>query len=580
MPVIKFVAFVFLCWGLACNALAAGVQVQVDRTSVQVGEDFTLTFSTDQPVTANPDFTPLNQDFKVTGTSTSTNVQYINGQMSQQTGWIVSLYANQAGNLQIPSINFGSVSSEPLTIQVLEQQAATDPKSSNKTDILVELSADPPNPYVQQQIILTQRLLHIVPLLPTRASMSHPELEKGKGLIQQLGNTKTGVVNRNGVRYNMIERRYAVFPQVSGELTIGRTVFQGALDDRRSRQIDPFGLGGQQVRRFSAPLVLKVEPHPQIPSTWLPANSLTLNAHWEPVSKTLKAGEPVTLTIAVIADGLMAEQLPALDIKLPMGIKGYANQPEFRNDLGGNSVIGMREEKWVLMGTADGNYVLPEIKVEWWDLKAKKLQTASIEATPLTVTGLGQTKSTDPMASAAPTTPASNNPEPASKLLNAADQPVPSSQATTETTPWLSKHWLLMILATLGFLLLAAWVFWLWKRKPKSMQAVKPAASNGLNPLKNLQTACQRNDAQAAFQALQAWIREDLKLSPATLTSLRTQADLPLKQALDDLSTVLYASKTHVWDGQDLWQAVQKYQQPSSSLTDAKPAVLAELYPN
>lgn len=579
MQVSKFIALVLLCWGLACNALAAGVQVQLDRDTVQVGDDFTLTFSTDQTLTTTPDFTALSQDFQVTGTSSSTNVQYINGQMSQRNGWVVSLYANRTGTLQVPSINFGAVSSEPFTIQVLDQ-TATDPNGSNKTDILVELSADPPNPYVQQQVIVTQRLLHLVPLLPTRASMSHPELEKGKGLIQQLGSTKSGVINRNGVRYNMIERRYAVFPQVSGELTIGRTVFQGALDDKRARQLDPFGIGGQQVRRFSAPLVLKVEPHPPLKTTWLPANSLTLNAHWEPVNKTLKAGEPVKLTIAMIADGLMAEQLPALDIQPPMGIKGYANQPEFRNDLGGKSVIGVREEKWVLMGTADGNYVLPEIKVEWWDLKAKKLQTAAIEATALTVTGLGQTNaSTDPTAAVAASNSAAGS-DPADSLLNATEQPMPSSQPAAETFAVVSQRWLLMALATLACLGLAGLVFWLMKRKPKSIQAITNSTSKSLSPLKTLQAACQNNDAHAAFQGVQAWIREDLNLSPATVASLRKQADLPLKQALDDLSTVLYAATTHVWDGQELWQAVQNYQPSGSIIVSDKSLALAELYPN
>lgn len=577
MSVSKFIALLLLCWSLSCSVFAAGVQVQLDRDTVQVGDDFTLTFSTDQALTSNPDFTPLNKDFQVTGTSTSTNVQYINGQMSQQTGWIVSLFANRAGNLQIPSINFGSVSSEPVTIQVLGQ-AVADPKGNANNDILVELTADPPNPYVQQQVIVTQRLLHVVPLLPTRASMSHPELEKGKGLIQQLGNTKSGVINRNGVRYNMIERRYAVFPQVSGELTIGRTVFQGALDDRRSRQIDPFGLSGKQVRRFSTPLVINVQPHPQVQSTWLPANSLTLNAHWEPVNKTLKAGEPVTLTIAIIADGLMAEQLPALDIKPPMGIKGYANQPEFRNDLGGSSVIGMREEKWVLMGTADGSYVLPEIKIDWWDLKAKKMQTARIEPTPLKVTGVGQTNpKNDPNAEAV--TPVNPSAEPANSLLNPAEQTVPSSQTQTESKAFSQQQWLLMIAVALGLAILAGLWFWLKQGKGKT-QAVNTAAPSRISPLKALQTACQRNDAQAAFQGLQAWIREDLKLSPATIASLRTQADLPLKQALDDLSTVLYASTTHVWDGQDLWKAVEHYQQVDTPILTPQAQGLADLYPN
>jgi len=570
MTLSKLMALGLLCLSFACNTWAAGVQVQVDRDTVQVGDDFTLTFSTDQGVAVAPDLTPLSKDFQVTGTSTSTNMQYINGQLTQQAGWIVSLFANRAGNLQIPSISFGNLSSDPINIQVVDQ--AADPNGNAKADIIVELVAESPNPYVQQQVIVTQRLLHVVPLLPTRASMSHPELEKGKGLIQQLGTTKSGTINRNGVRYQMIERRYAVFPQVSGEISLGRTVFQGALDDRRSRQLDPFGIGGKQVRRFSEPLMINVQPHPPMSATWLPANSLTLNAHWEPVNKTLKAGEPVTLTIAVIADGLMAEQLPTLEIKPPMGIKGYANQPEFRNDLGGNSVIGMREEKWVLMGTADGSYTLPEIKVEWWDLQAKKMQTARIDATALKVVGMGQTN--DPTA---PVTPAPTTPELASSLLNPTETAPPSTQTKTDTAS--NPSWLILVIGLIGLAAVAGLVFELLKRKRNKNSTV--ATAKFISPLQTLKSACQQNDAQAAFQALHEWIREDLHLSPPTVATLRKAADLPLKQALDDLSIVLYASTTHVWEGQELWQAIQNYQQ--AQLISNMPILqhgLAELYPN
>lgn len=190
MTVFRFITLVCFCLSFSCKVWAAGVQVQVNPATVSVGDDFTLTFSADQALAITPDFSPLDQDFQVTGSSTSTNLQYINGQMTQQTAWRISLFAKQAGNLQIPKIHFGQLSSEPTTIQVVE--GAVDLNGKPNTDILVELSADPPQPYVQQQVIVTQRLLHVVPLLPTRASMSHPELEKGKGLIQHWGIPKVG----------------------------------------------------------------------------------------------------------------------------------------------------------------------------------------------------------------------------------------------------------------------------------------------------------------------------------------------------------------------------------------------------
>jgi hypothetical protein len=136
------------------------------------------------------------------------------------------------------------------------------------------------------------------------------------------------------------------------------------------------------------------------------------------------------------------------------------------------------------------------------------------------------------------------------------------------------------VLVAAGVMLVAL-IAWLLKRKARASSNPKQTVKHTrIAPLQALKVACQHNDAQAAFQALQEWIREDLQLSPATIAGLRAKADLPLKQALDDLSTVLYASTTHVWDGNDLWQAVQKYQAAAATVPVAPSQGLAELYPN
>lgn len=560
-----------LCF--ACMGAQAAVQVQADRESVVMGEEFVLLFSVEGEAVGNPDFSPLGQSFEITGTSTSTNVQMVNGQVTQQSRWKVRLFPKTTGSLQVPPIQFGAESSPALTLSVQAEEAAD---ANGKADILVELVAEPPNPYVQQQVVVTQRLLHAVPLQPTQASMTHPELEKGKGIIQQLGNTRNMTTTRDGKTYQAIERRYAVFPQVSGELVLGRTVFQGVLDDQRNRRRDPFGLSGKQVRRFSQPLSIPVQPQPAASTgTWLPANGLTLNAYWHPSTDTLKAGEPVTLTLAIMAEGLMAEQLPALEVKPPFGIKGYANQPEFRNDLSGKQVVGIREEKWVLLGTRDGEYTLPEITLNWWNLKTNQTETARIAPITLKVVGAGS--SANPAEAGGSSGEGGELDE--RKLLRPPEsQTVPlaaSPDGGQESGGW---FWWMVWAALLGGVL--GGVAWWWFRyRPVGMTREPVVARPKQPPLQALQQACLNNDAQAAFQAVHDWIRDDLALSPPTLAYLRVKADLPLRQALDDLSTVLYASVQHVWEGRALWEAVQAYNRRAAQPVPAANSSLAAMYP-
>ena len=211
----------------------------------------------------------------------------------------------------MPAIRFGNEQSPSLTLQVVEQPA---PNAQNTGDeVVVEVEVEPKQPYVQQQVIVTQRLLHTVNLRP-QATLTHPNVSVGKGAVQQLGDVKNTTLLRNGRNYHVIERRYVLMPQQSGELQLGATQFEGSVMDAQTNRYDPFGVGVKPVKRASAPVTLQVMPQPSSyqGKQWLPAKSVSLNAHWQTPPDKLKAGEPATLTLAIMADGLTAEQLPKL----------------------------------------------------------------------------------------------------------------------------------------------------------------------------------------------------------------------------------------------------------------------------
>lgn len=544
--------------------LAADIFVLPDRNPIGMGEEFTLTFSTTEEPDNNPDFSPLNKDFDVVGTSTNNNLRIINGAVSRELSWRVHLYAKATGTLQIPPIQFGADSSPASQITVNKDGAGDDmPRDS----VLVELEVDTQEPYVQQQFIVTQRMLHSVELQPGGASMSHPEVGEGKALVQQLGKVTNRTLNRKGIQYKVSERRYAVFPQTSGELTFRPTIFQGIVREpgaqRRNVPV-PFGMmSGRQIRRFSEALTLNVKGQPAgVQGTWLPANSLSLNVHWETPPELFKTGEPVTLTIAVIADGLMAEQLPEMQLVLPKGIKGYSNQPELRNDYQGGSLIGTRQERWILIGTAPGEYTLPALNVEWWNLGAEKAESAFAEARKITVTG-EVSAATEAELNAKAGVPEDTGPvgetgneseeaiTPAQELLAGQDDEVAASDKE-------KSHWLWLF--AIGLLLLILLGI-LYKRRAneKSSEGGQRFQAPKVNYYDQLERACRSNDAQKAYDSLIGWVREDLKLAPPTLPQLRQEVKMSFRQSIDELSMVLYAQQAGEWRGAEMWQEVQGF---------------------
>ncbi|OQX16585.1 MAG: hypothetical protein BWK73_03170 [Thiothrix lacustris] len=562
--------FLIAClWLLPFGAQATAIMAQLDRNPVALGDPVVVTFTADEIVSGDPDFSPLEQDFEIRGRSQSNSLSMVNGVSSITTTWELRLYPRRTGTVPIPPIAFGADQSQALDLQVMNEPAPP-ANTGGAPDILIELTAEPQQPYVQQQTVITQRMLHITPLQP-QASLSHPEVEAGKGNIQQLGKTRNTTLMRNERNYQVIERRYALTPQQSGTLTVGRTNFEGIIDDQNTNEFDPFGLSGKRIRRSSEPLTLQVQGQPAsyTGKQWLPANSLTLNAHWQTPADKLKAGEPVTLTLAIVADGLAAEQLPKLDIQAPRGIKAYTDQPELRNDPGSKGIVGVRQEKWVVVAPYNGEYTFPGLSIDWWNTATNKQETTTLDPVKLVVTG-GQA------APAAANTTTATEPKQA--------DPATPPPAKTSDTPaaagwlaWFSWNWYATALLIIWGALSVGGLLWYFTKNAYAPAPIRPLTAKIV--WQRLEQACKQNQPQAAHDALLQWMDVGLHLRPALLATLREQAPPALQAETDALSAVLYGRSSDGWSGADLWQALQGFK-PSTGQTAAKTSELASLYPD
>ena len=161
-----------LLWFVPLWAQSATIIAQLDRNPVAMGDPVALTFTADGMVSGEPDFSPLQQDFEIRGRSQSNSFSMVNGVSTVNTTWELNLYPTKGGTLQIPSIQFGADQSQALELQVLDQPPPN-AGGAPDTDIFIELKAEPQQPLVQQQTIITQRLFHVTPLRQ-QASLSHP----------------------------------------------------------------------------------------------------------------------------------------------------------------------------------------------------------------------------------------------------------------------------------------------------------------------------------------------------------------------------------------------------------------------
>jgi hypothetical protein len=390
------------------------------------------------------------------------------------------------------------------------------------TETLVDRQAA----YIQQQIILTQRLYTSVQL----QDLSLSELELSDALVQRIGENQFQKMI-NGRNYLVIEVRYALFPQVSGKLDIPAMRF-GAFESS-SRQFGAFSSRGKQLFRNTQPKTIDVMAKPAHipPAEWMPSSKVELRQQWSSDLNNLKLGEPVTRTITLSAQGLTGAQIQPLPSINSADYKIYPDQPKIEEQVSSAGILGIRTETVALVPNRMGEVLLPPIEVRWWDTEKQRMQTSALPAVTLQV-GPAATITSPPQPQLQPD--ASSTPLALTPLSIQPQQPEPSA-----LIKW--------SLAFNALLLTALIVLFIMRRKEPRERNSKPAADNSLQlslnqKLKLAEKQAEQNNLTGMRDSILDWGKALLiDNPPSSLKQLAEQlGDDSLKLAFEQLDRQLY----------------------------------------
>jgi hypothetical protein len=559
---------------IAASAQCA-VRATVDTTSVGANETLELMLEHDGQTSAEPDLSPLRQDFDVLSTSHSSNVQIVNGSMTSSARVELTLSPKHSGQVRIPAITWGNDKSDPIVVNV-NGASQGNPQAQNASaasgKVFLKTSIEPRQSYVQAEVALTVRLYSAVPLY-------HADLEipaNSDVLVQQIGADRNETVVENGERYQVVERHYELFPQRSGSLTLSGPVLNAQIAVQN--RMDPFGnsfkdllgnlpFGGtfttaKPIRLHGDDIALNVLPRPAAAGNeyWLPARDVTLQGEWRPAQRQIKAGDPVTLDLHLKAQGLTAAQLPDLNslLKLPQGVKAYPDQAKLTNDTQDGHLVGQRDQSIALIADRAGEFTIPALSVHWWDTKANEAREANLPARTLSFAPGATSASSNPPLVMTPS--AAMPPREGTRRSIASATQKPDSGSSKK---W---FWVSISLAFLWAVTLIAW--YLSRRRPPRLHAPtqEKRDTTAADARRRFGDACRRNDARAARSSLLEWIgASNADRRPVSLRAFARDADQPhLTRLLDDLDRACYAGGA--WEGEALLEALNKLpaSQPSN----------------
>lgn len=507
-PILRAACGLVLAVIASVASAQGGTRAFLDRDQIVLGETVTLNIETDRLGVGEPDLSVLGADVRVLGSSSSTQISLVNGQQSSRTLWGVSLEPLQVGVIGIPAIEIRGETTAPLQLTVLPATRATQNAGG---DLLLEIEASPENPYVQQQVIYTVRLLYAVTLLD--GQLDEPRAQGAD--IRRLGGDATFTREAGGRRYQVIERRYAITPQASGRLPIEAPRFRGRAlaGPRGNRMFDP----GSPVAADGESIELDVRARPaSAVEPWLPALDLDYRLQTG-ASGLLKAGEPITLSLRISARGLSAEQLPELRLPNIEGAEVYPDQEASQTREGPRGLEGERTRSFAVVPNRAGELVIPELAIDWWNSAHDRAERALIPEQRFSVEG------------AAGTGVASGDTPSTSRLdtERALPQAGPDSRWR-----WAALLLLVLWLLTLGLLL----------RERQRTRAMPPLPSTPLPTPRvgpQLAQALRQGELEAIAEALRALAR-GRGLAPSLDAVQQALTDPAQAQAVFALQRALY----------------------------------------
>ena len=406
--VFSIIIFVFIL-NVISTAYAKEVKVviSVDKNKVEIGSHIRLTvgvegaFDTDIPKLSMPESFSL-----MFGPSVSTQTTIINNVVKVFRGFMYGFSPREKGRFEIGPVTLDykgrTYTSNSISIEVVARtpfESIIDEKSDTsgqRVDInkmvFVELKTDKQEAYIYEEIIQSFKL-YFQKGLPID-DLDYVAASTKNFLAEKLGEERRYEEVRDGILYNVIELRTALFPLVSGIIKIPSASFKCNIIIRQQRNrgslFDEFmGGGGRRypVERSTEPVKMTIKPLPVVgkPEGFTGAvGKYTMDVLAKPTK--LKVGDPITLTINIRGEGNI--QTIGEPLLAPEGMKDFkAYNFEAKVTITGRG-YGIKGEKLfnkVIEPQSEDSGVIPGISFSYFDPELEKYKTITHAPIPIEV---------------------------------------------------------------------------------------------------------------------------------------------------------------------------------------------------
>lgn len=195
---------------------------------------------------------------------------------------------------------------------------------------------------------------------------------------EQLGTSFSERIGRK--TYVSIRQRYLLSAQKSGVLEIPSYSFSFSVRDTQTNDDIP-------VTVTSEAIGVEIEMPPGLDSIYNVAvtPTLKLTERYNSSLAELKVGDAFLRSVSLESDDMMSFLLPEVSFETEEGISIYSASPSFEDNSVRGRSTGKRTDSASYLLQEEGEFLLPEIRVQWFDIKSNSLKTLSLDERKIVV---------------------------------------------------------------------------------------------------------------------------------------------------------------------------------------------------
>jgi len=266
------------------------------------------------------------------------------------------------------SINAAASAQVPVTTQ-----EPTEPKPA-----MIRSSLDPDTGvYVGQKVRL---YIDVMTNTWFAKAPQYPELRIPHAICLELSQFATNYSERiQGETYAIQRKEYVIYPQRAERYTIPSLAVNIVYARPGESSVEV------TLTTSSLEFEARIPEQAQGVDYFVSTPRLEVREQYDRAFEDMKVGDAVTRTITMTADDSVGMMLPPIEFGKIESTAVYPKAPKTENTSNRGQYTGTRIESATYVMEAEGEYVLPEIKIFWFDLGSQELRIETLERVEFTV---------------------------------------------------------------------------------------------------------------------------------------------------------------------------------------------------